>query len=72
MVEPGRVPPSEKLCATKYNVVMSAGLILPDGREPDSAADSHIPRFSEREKEKGGREKKESEDDLCPAVQMQK
>lgn len=59
MAEPGPVPPSEKLCAAKYNVVMSAGLILPDGRELDS--DGHIPRFREEEKgEKKGAERRKS------------
>lgn len=49
-VEPGLVPPSEKLCAAKYNVVMSAGLILPDGRELDSVLQTATSLASERKK----------------------
>lgn len=82
MVEPGLVPPFEKLCTAKYNVVMSAGLILPEGREPDSVLQTATSLASEREREKEkkrrgakkkeGAEERESRDDLCPAVQTQK
>lgn len=77
MAEPVLVPPFEKLCTAKYNVVMSAGLILPEGREPDSVLQTATSLASERERkrEEGGRERaeeSESEDDLCPAVQTQK
>lgn len=80
MVEPGLVPPFEKLSTAKYNVVMSAGLILPEGREPDSVLQTATSLASEGEKKRkeGGRKKKDraeeskSEDDLCPAVQRQK
>lgn len=61
MVEPGLVPPFEKLCTAKYNVVMSAGLILPEGREPDSILQTATSLASEGEKkrERGGQRKKE-------------
>lgn len=82
MVEPGLVPPFEKLCTAKYNVVMSAGLILPEGREQDSVLQTATSLASEGgergregrggQKKKEGAEERESEDDLCPAVQTQK
>lgn len=50
---------------------MSAGLILPEGREPDSVLQTATSLASE-EKTKEGAEERESEDDLCPAVQTQK
>lgn len=82
MVEPGLVPCFEKPCTAKYNVLMSAGLILPEGRAGLCPADSHILSFGERETERGRKRGKKgeeqervsrrNEDDLCPAVQMQK
>jgi len=59
VVEPGLVPPFEKLCTAKYNVVMSAGLILPDGRELDSVLQTATSLAPERKKE-GGREERTS------------
>lgn len=62
VVEPGLVPHFEKLCTAKYNVVMSAGLILPEGRESDSVLQTATSLASEREREKkrkeGGRTRK--------------
>lgn len=77
MVEPRLVPPFEKLCTAKYNVVMSAGLILPEGRESDSVLQTATSLASEREREEEGgaeqeRRSRRNEDDLCPAMQMQK
>lgn len=78
MVEPGLVPHFEKLCTAKYNVVMSAGLILPEGRESDSVLQTATSLASERERERGKRGAEQergsrrNEDDLCPAMQMQK
>lgn len=63
MVEPGLVPPFEKLRTAKYNVVMSAGLILPEGeREPDSVLQTATSLASvggKKSKERGQKEKRE-------------
>lgn len=50
VVEPGPVPPLEKLHTAEYDVVRSAGLILPDGRERTGlcAADGHVAGSRER------------------------
>lgn len=52
MAEPGLVPHFERLRAAKYNVVMSAGLILPEGREPDSVLQRATSLASERARER--------------------
>lgn len=67
VVEPGLVPHFEKLCTAKYNVVMSAGLILPEGRESDSVLQTATSLASEREREKeerGGQNKKEGTEEM--------
>lgn len=66
MVEPRLVPHFEKLCTAKYNVVMSAGLILPEGRESDSVLQTATSLASERERErrKGGQNKKEGAEEM--------
>lgn len=56
---------------------MSAGLILPEEREPDSVLQTATSLAPEKERERGekkkeGAEERESDDDLCPAVQTQK
>lgn len=55
---------------------MSAGLILPEGRELDSVLQTAISLPSERERGREGGEDRGStrqfKDDLCPAVQTQK
>lgn len=60
MVEPGLVPPFEKLCTAKYNVVMSAGLILPEGRELDSVLQTATSLASESERERERKSEEES------------
>ncbi len=70
MVKPGLVPPLEKLCTTKYNVVMSAGLILPEGSEPDSVLQTATSLASEGEKrrEEGGRERRREQKKESPRM----
>lgn len=58
MVEPGLVPLFEKPCTAKYNVVMSAGLILPEGREPDSGCRQPHPSLQREREERGGQRRK--------------
>lgn len=62
MVEPGLVPHFERLRTAKYNVVMSAGLILPEGREPDSVLQRATSLASER---KGAEQMRMIYDPLC-------
>lgn len=70
MVEPGLVPPFEKLCTAKYNVVMSAGLILPEGREPDSVLQTATSLASEgeRARKEGGRKRKREQKKESPRM----
>lgn len=70
MVEPGLVPPFEKLRTAKYNVVMSAGLILPEGREPDSVLQTATSLASQGEKKRkeGGRKRKRAQKKESPRM----